>query len=228
MKYAVRILLPLALFLSTLPAWAGGEAGKATKRLDDATAVLSRFTSDPEHSIPSNVLANAKCVAIVPSLVKAGFIVGGQHGDGVASCRNDGKWSAPGFFSISGGSVGAQIGVSGTSLVLLFMDQPAVDQLLSGDWKIEAGAGVAAGPVGAQSTTSPSGVLTYSRSKGAFAGVSLNGAHVHADKDAINGFYGKAYPYRDLLTGAVRPPQQAQPFLASIQREFHGTAEAGK
>jgi SH3 domain-containing YSC84-like protein 1 len=245
MKYAFRILLLVAL-VSSLPAFAqydppaqddhpkaenrrsGSQDDSAvTKRLNLAAEDLNRLTSAGDNNIPQTILAEAKCVAIVPSLVKAGFIVGGEHGRGVATCRiPDRGWSAPAFFTITGGSWGAQIGVEGVDLVMLFMNQEGANKLLEANWKIGADVGIAAGPFGRDASASTdwkanSGILTYSRAKGVFAGATLNGANVRADEDSIRSFYGRSYDFRTLLTGKVEPPPAAHEFLSQIRQNFH-------
>lgn len=229
MKYAFRILLILAL-VSALPAFAQNNAQKDDRdvhiRLKDAAADLNRLTNAPDNNIPQSILADAKCVAIVPSLVKGGFIFGAEHGRGVATCRTDKGWSAPAFFVITGGSWGAQIGVEGVDLVMLFMNNEGAEKLLSAQWKIGADAGIAAGPFGRQASASTdwkanSGILTYSRAKGVFAGATLNGANVRADEGAIKDFYGHDVGFRAILTGRVAPPPAAHEFLADINHNFH-------
>jgi len=231
MKYAVRFLLMLLALVFAQHALAE-DADDVYHRLDAAAADLNRLTNAPDKGIPDSILADAKCVAIVPSLVKAGFIFGAEGGRGVATCRVNGHWSAPAFFTIAGGSWGAQIGVAGTDLVMLFMDHEGARHLLAADWKIGADAGIAAGPWGRDASANTpvnlsAGILTYSRSKGLFIGAALNGANVHADEHAIRMFYGQPYGFRDLLEGRVIPPEAAHPFLADIRHNFH-EAEASK
>ncbi|HVJ04165.1 MAG TPA: lipid-binding SYLF domain-containing protein [Candidatus Saccharimonadales bacterium] len=199
---------------------------EVTKRLNEASDDLNRLTSAEDNNIPQSVLADAKCIAIVPKLVKGGFVVGAQHGRGVATCRVQKGWSAPAFFVITGGSFGAQIGVEGVDLVMLFMNDEGAEKLLSAEWKIGADAGIAAGPVGRDASASTnwkmnSGILTYSRARGVFAGATLNGANVRTDVDSIRSFYGRTYDFRTLLTGKVTPPPAARPFLAQIRQNFH-------
>jgi lipid-binding SYLF domain-containing protein len=229
MKNILRFLL-LALLVSALPAFAQDDQSKkdedVTKRLNDAAADLNRLTNAPDNNIPQSILADAKCVAIVPSLIKGGLVIGAQHGRGVATCRTQKGWSAPAFFAITGGSWGAQIGVEGVDLVMLFMNDQGAEKLLSAQWKIGADAGIAAGPFGRDASANTdwklnSGVLTYSRSKGVFAGATLNGANVRADESAIKAFYGRSYNFRELLTGKVVAPPAAHPFLAQIRQDFH-------
>jgi lipid-binding SYLF domain-containing protein len=251
MKYAFRILLLVAL-VTSLPAFAQYErpqdddhakadehrSGKqndtaVTRRLNEAAEDLNKLTSAGDNNIPQSILADAKCVAIVPSLVKGGFIVGGEHGRGVATCRvHERGWSAPAFFTITGGSWGAQIGVEGVDLVMLFMNQEGANKLLAANWKIGADAGIAAGPFGREASASTdwkmnSGILTYSRAKGVFAGATLNGANVRADMDSIKSFYGRPVGFRDLLEGRIMPPPKAHEFLSQIRQNFH-EAEAAK
>jgi lipid-binding SYLF domain-containing protein len=235
MKQAFRTLL-LVVLVSSLPAFAqdnkvtsSGNQNDTdvTKRLNDAAEDLNKLTSAGDNNIPQSILADAKCIAIVPSLIKGGLIVGGQHGRGVATCRLAEKktWSAPAFFVITGGSWGAQIGVEGVDLVMLFMNQEGAEKLLSAQWKIGADAGIAAGPFGRDASANTdwklnSGILTYSRAKGVFAGATLNGANVRADVDSIRSFYGRTVGFRDLLSGKVAPPPAARPFLAQIRQNF--------
>jgi lipid-binding SYLF domain-containing protein len=245
MKHGFRILLLVAL-VSALPAFAQDQDSKddhtatanttssgnqndadVTKRLNDAAADLNRLTSAGDNNIPQSILADAKCVAIVPSLIKGGFVFGAQHGRGVATCRVPQKgWSAPAFFTITGGSWGAQIGVEGVDLVMLFMNNEGAEKLLQANWKIGADAGIAAGPFGRDASANTdwkmnSGILTYSRAKGVFAGATLNGANVRADVDSIKSFYGRVYDFRALLTGKVVPPPAAHEFLSQIRQNFH-------
>jgi lipid-binding SYLF domain-containing protein len=233
MKYAVRILL-FALVSSVFGSVSAFAEDKEDvfHRLDAASADLNRLTDAPDKGIPQDILRGAKCVAIVPNLVKAGFIFGAEGGRGVATCRVNGHWSAPAFFTIAGGSWGAQIGVEGTDLVMLFMNDEGARHLLSIDWKIGADAGVAAGPWGRDASASmavnaSTSILTYSRSKGVFIGAALNGANVHADHKAMNEFYGRDVNFRRVLEGGVLAPPAAHPFLADIRHNFH-EAEAAK
>ncbi|MGC2209332.1 MAG: lipid-binding SYLF domain-containing protein [Candidatus Korobacteraceae bacterium] len=231
MKYAVNFLLLLALVFS-VSAFAE-DKDDVNHRLEAAAADLNRLTNAPDAGIPQEILTGARCVAIVPSLVKGGFIFGAEGGRGVATCRvNGGRWSAPAFFTIAGGSWGAQIGVEDVNLVMLFMNHEGANHLLSADWKIGADAGVAAGPWGRNASANmainaSTSILTYSRSKGAFIGVNLNGANVHVDERAMRDFYGHNVNFRAVLEGRVPPPPAAHPFLADIRHNFH-EAEASK
>lgn len=222
------IVLMMALAIS---GWAqSDESSKVMKRLDDATADLSSLTNAPDNGIPETILAKARCVAIIPSLVKGGFVFGAEHGRGVATCRTANEaWSAPAFFTLTGGSWGAQIGGSEVDLVMLFMTNEGANKLLSANWKIGGDVGISAGPWGRESSASTdwkmnSGILTYSRAKGAFIGATLNGANVHVDDAAMKAFYRNNTGFRDVLMGNVQPPAAARQFLASIRQDFHEAA----
>ena len=231
MKKQIPVLLAAVLALA-ICAWAqGDERGKDEQRLNSASADLNRLTNSPDNGIPQTILAKAKCVAIIPSLKKGGFVFGAEHGRGVATCRtaND-RWSAPAFFTLTGGSWGAQIGGEDVDLVMLFMNQEGADKLLQANWKIGGDAGIAAGPWGRQGSASTdwkmnTGILTYSKAKGAFVGATLNGANVHVDEKAMAAFYGDTNAsFRAVLTGNVQPPPAAHQFLASIRQDFHEAA----
>ena len=229
MKRGILMLLAAVMALAICGwAQADDEKSKATQRLDKASADLNRLTSAPDSGIPDTVLAKAKCVAIIPSLVKGGFVFGAEYGRGVATCRvANGRWSAPAFFTLTGGSWGAQIGGEDVNLVMLFMSQEGAEKLLSANWKIGGDVGIAAGPWGRQGSASTdwkmnTGILTYSRAKGAFIGATLNGANVHVDDKAMQAFYeNRNAGFRDVLTGNVQPPPEAHQFLTSVRRDFH-------
>jgi lipid-binding SYLF domain-containing protein len=233
-KTTIAILAAMLLFAVCGWAQDNDERNKAVKRLDDAGADLNRLTSAPDNGIPETVLAGAKCVAIIPSLAKGGFVFGAEYGRGVATCRlASGRWSAPAFFTLAGGSWGAQIGGEEVDLVMLFMNHEGAEKLLSANWKIGGDVGIAAGPWGRQGSASTdwkmnAGILTYSKAKGAFIGATLNGADVHVDDKAMQAFYGQNNPnFREVLMGTVPPPPAAHHFLASVRQDFH-EAEAGK
>jgi len=228
MKKGILTLLAVVLAFA-ISGWAAdNEENQAVKRMDDAAADLNRLTTAPDSGIPQTVLADAKCVAIVPSLIKGGFVFGAEHGRGVATCRVHHRWSAPAFFTLSGGSWGAQIGGEDVDLVMLFMSDEGAEKLMAANWKIGADVGIAAGPWGRQGTASTdwkmnTGILTYSRAKGAFIGATLNGANVHVDEKAMRAAYHTRNPpgFRDVLSGKVPPPADAHQFLAAIRQNFH-------
>jgi lipid-binding SYLF domain-containing protein len=186
---------------------------------------LNKLMNAPDSEIPQTILAKAKCVAVIPDMVKGGFVIGGQHGRGLATCRTANGWSAPAPITMSGGSWGAQIGVQSADVVLLFMNQGAVDSLLSDKLKIGGEASIAAGPIGrdAQAATDVklnSEILSYSRTKGIYAGLDLSGAAVRQDMDTTVAMYGKSIPFRTILSGEVPPPANAMAFLNAVSKDF--------
>jgi len=205
-------------------AWAGQSKDEVKDRLDNATKVLREIMNAPDKGIPEEVLDGAKCVAVVPHMIKGGLVFGAQHGRGIATCRlTKGRWSAPAFFALTGGSWGAQIGAEGVDLVMLVMNEKGMNQLLSSKFQIGADASAAAGPVGRHASAGTdwkldTEILTYSRTKGAFAGITLNGSKIDQDRDSTVAFYGKALPLRATLTGKVRTPASARPFIAAVSR----------
>jgi lipid-binding SYLF domain-containing protein len=218
----------LLLLVVTLSALAFGEDekkdnSKAEDRLQAAATVLNEIESAPDTGIPEEVLGSAECVAVVPSLLKGGFIVAANYGRGVASCRTPTGWSAPAFLFTSGGSVGFQIGGQAIDLVMLIMNKDGAEKLLSSKFKLGADASVAAGPVGRHAAADTdwkmrAQVLTYSRARGVFAGISLAGAVIKQDKDATREFYGRMVPFRTSLTGKVEAPKAAFPFLDTLAK----------
>jgi lipid-binding SYLF domain-containing protein len=218
----------LLLLVLTLPALAFGEDSnkdntKAEDRVQAAATVLNEIESAPDTGIPEEVLGSAECVAVVPSLLKGGFIVAANYGRGVASCRTSSGWSAPAFLFTSGGSIGFQIGGQAIDLVMLIMNKDGAEKLLSSKFKLGADASVAAGPVGRHAAADTdwkmrAQVLTYSRARGVFAGISLAGAVIKQDKDATREFYGRMVPFRTSLTGKVEAPKGAFPFLDTLAK----------
>jgi lipid-binding SYLF domain-containing protein len=219
------VLLTLIVCLGSL-AWAADDEAKVSKasdRVQAAADVLNQIQSAPDSGIPQEILSKAECVAVVPSMLKGGFIVGGKYGRGLASCRNPKGWSAPAFFTIAGGSFGFQIGGQAVDLVMLIMNNDGMQRLLSSKVSLGADASVAAGPVGrhAEGNTDwkmRAQVLTYSRARGVFAGVSLNGAVMNQDKDSTREFYGHMVTFKALLTGEVEPPPDANSFLTTLAK----------
>ena len=222
----MRRLLVLALSVSLLPTAlfaADDEGTKADRRVESAATVLDEIQSAPDQGIPEEVLGSAECVAVVPSLLKAGFIVGGRFGRGVASCRTPKGWSAPAFFSIGGGSFGLQIGGEAVDLVMLIMNKNGMQNLLSSNFKLGADASAAAGPVGRHASANTdwkmrAQVLTYSRARGAFAGLELAGAVIQQDKDSTRDFYGRMVPFKTSLEGNIEAPKAAYPFLSTLAK----------
>jgi len=196
---------------------------KAADRAQAAADVLDAIQGAPDKGVPQEVLGSAECVAVVPSLLKGGFIVGGRYGRGLASCRTPKGWSAPVFFTVEGGSVGFQIGGQAVDLVMLIMNDNGMKHLLSSKFALGADASVAAGPVGrhAEGNTDwkmRAEVLTYSRARGIFAGVSLNGAVIKQDKDSTREFYGHMVTFNAALRGDIEPPAAANTFLTTLAK----------
>jgi SH3 domain-containing YSC84-like protein 1 len=218
----MKKFLLLAL-IASLCAWsiAADEDTKVSDRVEAAAQVLTDIQGAPDKGIPQEVLGSAECVAVVPSMLKGGFIVGANYGRGLASCRTPKGWSAPAFFVVTGGSFGFQIGGQAVDLVMLIMNKDGMKHLLSSQFALGADASVAAGPVGrhAEGNTDwkmRAEVLTYSRARGLFAGVSLNGAVIKQDKDSTRDFYGRMVPFKTALTGEIEPPAGANAFLTSL------------
>jgi SH3 domain-containing YSC84-like protein 1 len=230
MKRVSLLLAVLVLLPFTFAQTENKADNKAVARVEAAGTVLNEIESAPDQGIPEEVLGSAECVAVVPSLLKGGFIVGGRYGRGVASCRTQKGWSAPAFLMVSGGSVGFQIGGQAVDLVMLVMNKEGMDNLLSSKFQLGADASVAAGPVGRHAEGSTdwkmrAQVLTYSRARGIFAGVSLSGARVTQDKDTTREFYGRMVPFKTALTGTISAPDSAYPFLNSLAKWAKKAAE---
>src|ERR1700692_273136 len=230
MKKLLLLTLIVSLCSLSFAADAPAKESKAADRVQAAADVLNEIEAAPDAGIPQEVLGSAECVAVVPSMLKGGFIVGAKYGRGLASCRTPKGWSAPAFFVVAGGSFGFQIGGEGVGLVMLIMNQDGMKHLLSSEFALGADASVAAGPVGrhAEGNTDwkmRAEVLTYSRARGLFAGVSLNGAAVKQDKDSTREFYGRMVPFRTSLTGEIEPPAGAHAFLASLAQWAQAAAK---
>ncbi len=196
---------------------------KATDRVASAGTILDEIQGAPDQRIPEEVLGSAECVAVVPSLLNGGFVFGGRYGKGVASCRTEKGWSAPAFFVIGGGSFGLQIGGQATDVIMLIMNKNGMDNLLSSKFKLGGDASAAAGPVGRHAAADTdwkmrAEVLTYSRSRGLFAGLELNGAVIKQDKDSTREFYGRMVPFRTSLKGEIEAPKGAYPFLSTLAK----------
>jgi len=202
--------------------WSDSKKEDASERLDNAANVLHEVMATPDKGIPEEVLEHAKCVAVVPHMVKGGFVLGAEGGKGVATCRTADGWSAPAFFTVAGGSVGLQIGVEGIDLVMIVQNDKGMEHLLGSKFKIGADASAAAGPVGRHASADTdwklnAEILTYSRAKGAFAGLTLNGASVRTDEETMSAIYGPDVTARAALTGKVEAPASAHTFLAAVR-----------
>src|SRR5437899_4401742 len=226
-----RLLILCVVFCLAATAFAAeGKDNKAEDRLKAAASVLDEIQAAPDQGIPEEILGSAECVAVVPSMLKGGFIVGARYGRGVASCRNPKGWSAPAFFTVTGGSLGLQIGGQAVDLVMLIMNEEGMRNLLSSKFQLGADASVAAGPVGRHAEGGTdwkmrAQVLTYSRARGVFAGVTLNGAVIKQDKDSTREFYGRMVPFKPSLTGTIAPQAVSVPFITTLAKWAKSAAE---
>ena len=196
---------------------------EVVKRANSAAQVLDDIMSTPDKGIPEDVLSNAKCIAVIPSMIKGGFVIGGRYGKGLATCHTKTGWSAPAPITIAGGSWGLQFGGEAVDLVMLVMNEKGMQSLLNSKFKLGADASVAAGPVGrhAEGDTDwkmRAEVLTYSRARGIFAGITLNGAVIKQDKDDTRLLYGKAVPFNSILSSKVPAPSGTERFLSAVRK----------
>jgi SH3 domain-containing YSC84-like protein 1 len=226
------MLLTVLLSLASL-GWSESKLESSTDRLDNAGRVLQEIMAAPDSGIPEEVLEHAKCVAVVPNMIKGGFVFGGQNGRGVATCRTAKGWSAPAFFVITGGSWGLQIGVEGVDLVMIIQNEKGMQRLLASKFQLGADASAAAGPVGRHASAETNWkleteILTYSRAKGAFAGLTVNGAAVRRDDDAMRAIYGRNVTTRSVLLGKVAVPAVAKSFVNSVRGAKAQAVQAAK
>jgi len=226
MKKTMSLLLVSLMGLAGTYAFAGSAREDTVDRLQNSVEVLHSIMSTPDKGIPEEVLSGAKCMVVVPHLIKGGFIIGGKHGRGVASCRTPDGWSAPAFVSVGGGSWGLQIGVEGIDLVMLIMNDRGLQHLLSSKFELTGEGSVAAGPIGRHASagtdwTLNTEVLTYSRSKGIFAGLTLEGAVVEQDNDSTHAIYGAHMRFRNILSGKASTPASAVEFVKAVAEAGH-------
>jgi lipid-binding SYLF domain-containing protein len=220
------LVLGASLLLLAGMGWSQDDKDQTSiqKRIDTAANVLNEIMGTPDKAIPDKVMHDAKCIAVIPSMVKIAVGFGGNHGKGVAVCRlENGRWSAPAPITITGGSWGLQLGGQAVDLVLVVMNQQGMEHLLSSKFKIGAEASAAAGPVGRDAGADTdwkmkAEMLTYSRARGLFAGVDLAGAAITQDKDETHLLYGKFVPFQDILEGKVRPPAGSRAFEAAVRK----------
>ena len=221
----MKKIVAAVLLIFSMTTWAWGQHRDAqVDRVQTASTVLSQIMSAPDRAIPDGIMSGAKCIAIVPSMLKASFIVGANYGKGVATCRTDHGWSAPVFFKVAGGSFGFQAGGQASDLVLIVRTDDGMQHLLQSKFKLGADASAAAGPVGrdAQASTDltlRAQVLTYSRSRGLFLGVSLSGGVIRQDDSDTRAFYGgKDWTFYALLNGQVPAPQDSLVLLNTVEK----------
>ena len=193
------------------------------KRIDEAAKVLNEIMATPDKAIPDKVMRDAKCIAVIPSMVKIAVGFGGNHGKGVATCRTESGWSAPAPITITGGSWGLQLGGQAVDLVMIVTNDQGMQHLLSSKFKLGADASAAAGPVGRDAAADTdikmrAEVLTYSRARGLFAGIDLSGSSLTQDKDETRLLYGSFMPFSEILSGKVQPTASSEPFLTAVRR----------
>jgi lipid-binding SYLF domain-containing protein len=203
------------------------------KRIDESAKVLNEIMATPDKAIPDKVMSNAKCIAVIPSMVKIAIGFGGNHGKGVATCRTESGWSAPAPITITGGSWGLQLGGQAIDLVMIINNDQGMQHLLSSKFKLGADASAAAGPVGRDAAADTdlklrAEVLTYSRARGLFAGIDLSGSSITQDKDETRVLYGKFAPFSEILSGKVRPTEVSEPFLAAVRKYSGQSRESSK
>jgi SH3 domain-containing YSC84-like protein 1 len=221
MKKIISLLLMSLMGLVGTYAWAGSGREDTENRLQSSVEIVHAIMSTPDKGIPEEVLSGSKCILVIPHLIKGGFIFGAKHGRGVATCRTADGWSAPAFVSVGGGSWGLQIGVEGVDLIMLVMNDRGLQHLLSSKFELTGEGSVAAGPVGRHTSAGTdillnTEVLTYSRSKGVFAGLTLEGAVVEQDNDSTHAIYGRHMMFRTILSGKVPAPASTEAFLRAV------------
>jgi lipid-binding SYLF domain-containing protein len=225
MKKFAGLVCTVALAASSLSAFGEASKAKLDERLLSARDVIEEVMATPDKGIPQSILAGASCVVVIPSFKKGAFIAGAQYGQGVATCRTPNGWSSPVFVQLAGGSFGFQIGGQSTDLVLVAMNQNGLQDMLKSKFKIGGDAAAAAGPVGrnAQAGTDwklNAEFLTYSRSKGLFAGIDLDGTVLSQNADDTRTFYGADIPFQTVLAGDKVVPTEAKPFVRTVAKYF--------
>src|ERR1700676_3476443 len=226
----IAVLSTIVLLFSAM-GWSADEdkdRSEIEKRIDASAKVLTEIMATPDKAIPNKVMSDAKCLAIIPNMVKIAIGFGGSHGKGIATCRTPNGWSAPAPITITGGSWGLQLGGQAVDLVMVVMNDQGMQHLLESKFKLGADASAAAGPVGRDAAADTdwkmrAEVLTYSRARGVFAGIDLNGSAITQDKDETRILYGRFAPFSEILGGKVRPKESTEPFLAAV-RKYSGEA----
>jgi len=230
----IAIALCASFLLSSVAFAEDSEASKLSERVEAAHAVLHELMATPDKGVPLDIAAKAQCVAVIPGFKKGAFVVGAQYGQGVATCRTGHGWSAPVFIQMTGASFGFQAGGQSTDLVLIGLNHRSMDDLLKDKVKLGGDVAVAAGPVGRNSQAATTELanaefLTYSRSKGVFAGLDLTGDVVNENVKDTEAYYGKEMGYRQVLSGSVPTPAGAEHFVRTVNEMFRrGEARAAK
>jgi SH3 domain-containing YSC84-like protein 1 len=212
----------IALLLTSM-GWSADEQRSVVQRIGTSAKALAQLMSDPRNAIPTNVLEGAKCIAVIPSMVQVAVALGGNHGKGFVTCHTANGWSAPTPISITGVSWGSQIGGEDVDLVMVVTDDQAMQRLLSSQMKFGTEASVAAGPVGLHAGEDADAkmkaeVLTYSRTRGVFAGINFNGASLTQDQDDTRALYGNDLKFTEILSGKTPAPEASQPFLEVVRK----------
>ena len=230
-----RQVLALGLMLVFVSvAWAEDKDKKDesdfAKRIEASANVLNEIMATPDHAIPDKVMSDAKCIAVIPSMVKVALVFGGNHGKGIATCRTANGWSAPAPITITGGSWGLQLGGQAIDLVMVVTNDKGMQHLLASKFKLGADASAAAGPVGRDTGADTdwkmrAEVLTYSRARGIFAGIDLNGSAITQDEDETRVLYGSSASFEDILNGKVQAPEASEPFLAAVKKYAKASRE---
>src|SRR3984885_4578821 len=225
MKQFFALLCVVGISLTTLSAYAADDKATIDARIESAKDVLDAIMATPDKAIPNQIMSQATCVGVVPSVKKGAFLVGAEYGQGVVTCRTGHGWSAPAFIRIAGGSFGFQIGGQATDLVLVAVNDKGFQDLLKNKFKIGGDASAAAGPVGRDSQAATdwkvnAELLTYSRPKGLFAGIDLDGTSVSQNAEDTELYYGQAHPFDTILKGNVDVPPGAVPFVRDVAQNF--------
>jgi lipid-binding SYLF domain-containing protein len=214
-----------ALLILSTCAWSADDKDRSDidKRIDASANVLNEIMGTPDKAIPDKVMSDAKCIAVIPSMVKIAVGFGGSHGKGIATCRTGHGWSAPAPITITGGSWGLQLGGQAVDIVMVVTNDQGMEHLLQSKFKLGADASAAAGPVGRDAGADTdwkmkAEVLTYSRARGLFAGIDLSGSSITQDKDETRVLYGSFVPFPEILTGKVQPPSSSESFLATVRK----------
>ena len=224
-----KLIQTLCVVISLNAVAFAADMQKLVDRINAAHAVLHELMDTPDKGIPDDIAAKATCVAVIPSLKKGAFVVGGDYGQGVLSCRTAHGWSAPVFIQITGASFGLQVGGQATDLVLVATNRDGFQRLLKDKVKLGGDAAVAAGPVGRNTQASTTELanaafLSYSRSRGVFAGIDLTGDVVNQNQNDTRTYYGRDLSYETILTGGVPVPPSATHFVRTVSELFHAAA----
>jgi SH3 domain-containing YSC84-like protein 1 len=233
----VRYLVAIGSMLLLLAGmtWAADDKDQSDidKRIEASADVLNEIMATPDKAIPDKVMSDAKCIAVVPSMLKFAIGFGGNHGKGVATCRTANGWSALAPITIAGGSWGLQLGGQAVDLVMVVMNDQGMQHLLASKFKLGGEASAAAGPVGRDAAADTdwkmrAEVLTYSRARGIFAGIDLSGSAITQDKDETRVLYGKMVPFADILNGQATVTDGSATFLAAVRKYSHQANDQGK